>query len=280
MRAGSEAIHLSHQSDFHEVKGLNMAARPFETRPPSAQLKVTFMHPAKLPGDDRMFRDYSDVCRAVVIPPRSMGGKMGQQTEPGMKGALAAVAACAPGAEHALPSAAAREWDASACVRHDDGSRSSSASRPSVKPHHADDKIDKSDKSDKSGENDATATEEVVQPDAVYDVEEGESPVEYPPLLSEREPHEGGKCNPACYARGTCYEPLARCDCPSGWSGDDCTTPYEYTHFMPGMERIKRNAQQEEGRTNRDAGSCKKQCGQVNLATLNLTLPYLNSRVL
>jgi hypothetical protein len=79
MRAGSEAIHLSHQSDFHEVKGLNMAARPFETRPPSAQLKVNFLHPAKLPGDDRMFRDYSDVCRAVIIPPRGIG--VGQSAE-------------------------------------------------------------------------------------------------------------------------------------------------------------------------------------------------------
>ena len=63
-------------------------------------------------------------------------------------------------------------------------------------------------------------------------------------MLSEGEPHDGGNCEPACYVRGTCYEPLGRCDCPAGWTGGDCLTPFEYTHFMPGFERLQRNAQQ------------------------------------
>ena len=51
LRAGSEAIHVSHQTGFHEVKGLNVAARPFETRPQAARLSVVFLHPALLPGE-------------------------------------------------------------------------------------------------------------------------------------------------------------------------------------------------------------------------------------
>ncbi|KAK3286364.1 hypothetical protein CYMTET_6075 [Cymbomonas tetramitiformis] len=30
-------------------------------------------------------------------------------------------------------------------------------------------------------------------------------------------------CHPKCHERGTCNEVLGRCDCPTGWTGPDCT---------------------------------------------------------
>jgi hypothetical protein len=53
-----------------------------------------------------MFRDFSDVCRAVLIPPRNM--QWARDAHKGMQSALAAAAACAPGAGELLPLPALR----------------------------------------------------------------------------------------------------------------------------------------------------------------------------
>ncbi|KAK3273231.1 hypothetical protein CYMTET_18520 [Cymbomonas tetramitiformis] len=71
-----------------------------------------------------------------------------------------------------------------------------------------------------------------------------------------------GACAAECYGRGTCFEELGRCDCPSGLQGSSCQEPMQ--GFRKGVDHLRSRQQSERSaHWMRKYGTleCARECG-------------------